>query len=316
MKMNLKPKLPTSEITVLSADEIEIVYHYEVAKYFHLGISFIVVFILLAILGGFSGLLDYLYFKIILGIFWTVPMVYAILESIRSLNNPERNCKAINIKKGLLEMQPLDKRRQLKKVQTPINQHIDFKVNILENRVEVEYFNTIIPLYETASLPILIDGIANMYDFEFYDSTQLLNKTEVLTYKSKRVKEPNFPSLLIIQNRNRNLKIFDLLNQGNWLEFDFQKDEIYRSNSDDTFKIVIGQIQTIEIFTFRGEYSKGKSNIQIKLTLGNGYKLDVFQTKNRKPEQELTTVRDAKAIYKLLKMNYNLKHIEVELKEL
>lgn len=318
MKMNNKPQLPTSEISILSADKIQIEYERKVSKYFYLEVSIVITAFVSAFIGMFFGLLDNIYFRVILVMLWMIPMVSIIIENIRSFQNPERNYKKVTIKKNVLELEPINKRSELEIIQTPINQHIDFKVNILENRVDVGYFNTIIPLYETASLPVLIDGIANMYDFEFYDSAQLFDETEVLTYKSKRVKEPNFPSLLIIQNRNRNLKIFDLLNQGNWLEFDFRVGEVYRSNIGitDTFQVLIIQLQKIEIFAFRGEYFKGNSNIQIKLTLGNGYKLDVFQTKNRKPEQELTTVRDAKAIYKLLKMNDNLKHVEVALKEL
>jgi hypothetical protein len=310
MKMNLKPKLPTSEIKVLSPSKIQVDYIYNDDYFDYIKrFGFIIFLELILLLSIFLGIYIFEQIESIICMLIVVSIIFS------SLNNAERIAMdKLIIKKKNLEIYPINKRSILK--QTPINQHIDFKVNILENRVDVEYFNTIIPLYKTASLPILFDGIAAMHDFEFYDSTQLFDKTEVLTYKSKRVKEPNFPSLLIIQKRNSSLKIFDLLNQGNWLEFYFHNNTVKRSNfiPGQSLVILISEIKQIEIIVFKGKYSNRMNKIKIDIAF-NVYKDTVLYTKDREPELELTTVRDAKAIYKLLKMSDNLKHIEVELKE-
>jgi len=310
--MNLKPQLPTSEITKTSLDEIQIEYNNQQNKlsYILKIAPFILVIPLLII--NFSNLFREAFSYLIYGF----GFILFLLQYVKS----QFDSNHISIKKiiiGKRFLKAINQNSAIKQIQTPINQHIDFKVNVLENHVEVEYFDTIISLYETASLPVLLDGIANMHDFEFYDSTQLFDKSEVLTYKSKRVENPNFPSMLIIQNRNKNLKILDLLNQGNWIEFDFRKDEILRSNKElrDTFQIVISRIQKIEIFVFRGHKNMRKRILKVWITLGNGHKVNVFQTKNRSSGQELITVRDAKKVYQLLSENDNLKHIEIELKE-
>lgn len=174
---------------------------------------------------------------------------------------------------------------------------------------------------------------------EFYENNQLTDKTEILTYKSKKIAKPRFVSFLNVQNGRNKIKIYDIINNLKWLEvdknqpnstIDYCHPKGFDSNNQDVY-LRSAEINNIEkilvIVNQKSNFFLRSKNLEIalveknppklgffssgKLFYKNGYHY-IFRTNKRNLKGELINWRDGEMVFKLLKTIPSLKNIPIE----
>lgn len=193
---------------------------------------------------------------------------------------------------------------------------IDFEVEILENRVKISMQNFQFSLRNIKDLPKLTEGVAELLDLEFYSNHQLRNNKEVLTYKSKRIVKPNYPSFLSFKDSTTKLQIHDITSQYRYIKIErivpitdiiYSLPDIeerygteYIVKVKDVERIVVKMIQNA------GMLRRQHRIIVTAFMKTSGIQTILLRTRLRKSKDELTNWRDGERVYELLKAVSNL----------
>jgi len=224
----------------------------------------------------------------------------------------------LTISKTEITANMTDERKSVNKIP-----FLDFEVEILENKVKISMQGFSFKLNNIQDLPKLTEGIAELLDLEFYDNHQLRNNKEVLTYKSKRITKPNFPSFLSFKDSRAKLQIHDITSQHRYIkiektvpitEFIYSLPDMeerygteYIVKIKDVEKIVVKTLQNVGI-------SRRQQRITvIALMKFNQKQTILLRTRLRSNKGELTNWRDGERVYDLLKSIPNL-NIPIEKK--
>lgn len=221
--------------------------------------------------------------------------------------------------------------------------YLDIQAQIIDESVDIRIKDIHFRLNNVEELPILTEEIARLANFDFHDNQQLQNKTQVLTYKARHIKQPVFASFLTIQNKTDTLKIYDMINNRSWIEINKRvantpiqySRPVLDFNDDQKFylgKIELNHIEKIVvIINKKAGILKNKHQVKvgvIETTLSyRGLNLFewivdtitnkenyhyIFKSKFRRPDSELTNFRDGEMIFSLLKTIAVLKNIKIE----
>ena len=206
--------------------------------------------------------------------------------------------------------------------------YIDFHIIILENKISVSIENIRFDLRNTEDLPVLTEGIAKIANLEFYESYQLTDKTEILTYKSKKIAKPRFVSFLNIRKQGDKIKTYDIINNLKWFRIDKNRanSKIHYSHpkgydstgNQDVYLRSIGIYNIEKIFVIvnqKSSFFSRSRNLEIalieknppkigffssaKIFYKNGYHY-IFRTNKRNSKGELINWRDGEMVYNLL----------------
>lgn len=221
--------------------------------------------------------------------------------------------------------------------------YLDVQAQIIDESVEVRIGEIRFRLDNVADLPILTEEIARIAHLEFYDNNQLLNKTEVLTYKARYTQKPVFNSFLVVQHSKDSLQVYDMINQLKWFKIDktgkslmlnYSRPTTFAREHEDVYlgtvqlnniaKIVLTINQKAGIFKYGNQITiglvektptrKGFGLIDFVIDrLSNKKRYHyIFKSNIRNRNGELTNFRDGELIFSLLSMMTVLKNIEIE----
>ena len=204
------------------------------------------------------------------------------------------------------------------------NPFFDFKIKVLSKGIKVTFLEATFKLDSERDLPILTDAVAELLDLTFYENYQLTDKTEILTYRSKRVTQPVFPSFLNIQRTRQQTKCVDIIGGKHLItvdNFPTMSNKLWIGKRDrrvftkDVKQITIGFkpiLWGLWSFTWlRLEKDYQQSNLKIMAFIQRIFNQRFAVTGFRSKKDELTSIRDTQQIYSHLTLLDSLKHVEI-----
>lgn len=292
---NMKELIPKSTLTFPKDKEIRITYPKDskilVGQVADMVLSLSGIFFFLAVVSEF--------------ITWKLTFLLIIISAISGVLKykfPSNSLKEIVLKPDSFKYNyHISMNNRAKTVSAPL--FIDFHVRFKENAVNIKFMEISINLFDANDLSLFVDKIAEMFGLEYYDTCRLSNQREVLMYQSKKRKRFNYLTLINIVFTNP-IKIYDMNNQGTWIEINENSRTIRYIDTEliqPYLSIDISTIQAIEIIMYAGKWvRRGRNKIVIKIKISQKETVTVFETMTRQQRQELTTFRDTDRIYQQL----------------
>ena len=161
-----------------------------------------------------------------------------------------------------------------------------------------------------------MDKVAEMFEAEYYDTHRLSDKTEILTYKKKSIKELKFPLLISMQISDEKVKFYDMMHQTSSFEIDGNTQQLgyYDKVMDNIYfkEVPLNRLKKIRVLmTTRSGYKQRKNKIIVSFVSVADEQSVIFETQPRQISQELVTMRDTEKIYTELRNIKALANVEI-----
>ncbi|MFK7949607.1 MAG: hypothetical protein AB8G11_18590 [Saprospiraceae bacterium] len=193
-------------------------------------------------------------------------------------------------------------------------QYLDIHIKVTDNNVKIRINNIEFKLKNASDIPILTDIIEKTANISFYENHQLSDGSEILTYKTKNIIKPLFPTFLTVHNTPDEIIIYDITKGFSWFKIKKNQAKLIRyskPNFDELFteRIYLKTVGKLHvIIDNKAGVTKQYHQVSV-LAVGHSY---VFRSQLRNAKDELTNMRDGEKIYHLLKNLPSLANIKIE----
>lgn len=189
---------------------------------------------------------------------------------------------------------------------------LDFEVDLNGEKPKLTFLHHELILESIEELPIIMDGITEVLDFEYFDTSRLNKNIEMLNYKPKYTANPRSLSFIRIEDNHDKVIFVDIINSNSRLIIDKTNQNLlaygkaYERYSAGFFADEIINIENITVKLT----SKRSHVLRVDVKFKDGTNFLVFKMVIKK-EDKLIAFYDADKLYEKLCNIIELKKVKI-----